>query len=172
MGDVIVLRSIPIDLNSDRGHQFIVDRTRAAEGLITDKELQEKYELSPPDWGNITKDTALIRAIQAERERRVRSGTAAREMAQKHFIKAPGILDGIMTNEAAPARHRIEAIKELRQTAIPDNAATQPGSEKFIIQINLNGDVERYEKTIAIDAADGGSPNKPKSLENAPNADE
>jgi hypothetical protein len=45
MGDVI-LRGVPIDLNSDVGHAFVVDATRAAEGLITDRELAEKYELS------------------------------------------------------------------------------------------------------------------------------
>ena len=77
MGDVIILRSIPIDLNSNTGHQFVADCTRAAEGLISDKELQEKYELSPADWQNITKDVALGHAIRAERERRVRTGTAA-----------------------------------------------------------------------------------------------
>ena len=47
MGDVI-LRGIPVDITSDIGHRFVVDCTRAAEGLITDKELAEKYELSPP----------------------------------------------------------------------------------------------------------------------------
>ena len=67
MGDVIVLRGIPIDPSSDTGRPFVVDCTRAAEGLLTDKELQIRYELSPVDWENITKNTALIRAIQAER---------------------------------------------------------------------------------------------------------
>jgi hypothetical protein len=58
MGDIVNLRSNPIDLNSDTGHQFVTDCTRAAEGLITDKELAEKYELSPADWQSITKDMA------------------------------------------------------------------------------------------------------------------
>src|SRR5215475_7803145 len=98
MGDVVILRSIPIDLTSDVGHAFVVDATRAAEGLLTDRELADKYELSPADWQDITKDRALGHAIRAERERRVRNGTAAREAAAKHFVKAPGILDVIMTN--------------------------------------------------------------------------
>jgi hypothetical protein len=38
MGDIVKLRS-PIDLDTDLGHAFVVDATRAAEGLITDKEL-------------------------------------------------------------------------------------------------------------------------------------
>ena len=87
MGDVIQLRS-PIDLNSDLGHAFVVDATRAGEGLISDKELQEIYDLSPADWQNIVKDTALGRAIRAERDRRVRAGIAARESSGQTFCKS------------------------------------------------------------------------------------
>ena len=90
MSDVAILRSVPIDLTSELGRQFVVDCTRAGEGLITDKELQEIYELSPADWIGITKNVALGRAIRAERDRRVRNGTAAREAACKHLVKAPG----------------------------------------------------------------------------------
>ena len=57
MGDIIQLRS-PIDISTGAGRAFVVDATRAGEGLITDRELQEKYELSPADWQNITKDAA------------------------------------------------------------------------------------------------------------------
>ena len=87
MGDVVILRSSPIDLNTDTGHQFVIDCTRAGEGLITDKELQEKYELSPADWQNITKDMALGRAVRAERERRMLDGTAARESQARILSK-------------------------------------------------------------------------------------
>lgn len=83
MGEIVTLFSTSIDLNSDAGHQFVTDATRAAEGLITDKELAEKYELSPADWQNITKDMALGRAVRAERERRVLNGVAARESAAR-----------------------------------------------------------------------------------------
>src|SRR5262245_7612658 len=97
MGDVVSLRGIPVDLTSDVGHAFVVDATRAAEGLLSDRELAEKYELSPADWQDIIKDKALGHAVRAERERRVRSGTAVREAAAKHLVKGPSILDGIMT---------------------------------------------------------------------------
>ena len=89
MGDVVLLSETSIDLNTDAGHQFIVDCTRAGEGLLSDRELQEKYELSPADWQNITKDMALGRAVRAERERRMLNGVAAREAACRHFVKAP-----------------------------------------------------------------------------------
>jgi hypothetical protein len=63
MGDIVSLCNTSIDLNNDIGHQFVTDCTRAGEGLISDQELQQKYELSPADWQNITKDAALGRAI-------------------------------------------------------------------------------------------------------------
>ena len=92
----IVLGGVSVELTSDIGRQFVVDCTRAGEGLISDRELAEIYEISPADWQNIAKDAALGRAIRAERDRRVRNGTAAREAASKHFVKAPGVLDRIM----------------------------------------------------------------------------
>jgi hypothetical protein len=175
MGDIVNLRSIPIDLNSDTGHQFVTDCTRAAEGLITDKELAEKYELSPADWQSITKDMALGRAIRAERERRVHNGTAAREAAAKHFVKAPGILDQIMTDAYSNPRHKIEAIRELRQTAIGDNSDRPTESDRFVIRIDLTaggGGVETYGKAIKIDPTDEDSPNNLIPLEGKPDDNE
>ena len=155
MRDIINLCSAPIDLTSDAGHQFVVDATRAAEGLITDKELAEKYELSPEDWSTITKDQALGRAIRAERERRVLSGTAAIEAAKKYFVKTPSVLDQIMSSEQSNNRHRIEAIRELRATtAIGDDGERPTASEMFSIRIDLTaggGDVEVFNKTIQDD---------------------
>ena len=176
MSDVVVLHNTPFDLNSDVGHQFVTDATRAAEGLITGKELAEIYQLSPADWQSITKDMALGRAIRAERDRRVRNGAAAREAAAKHFVKAPGILDQIMTNESSNPRHKIEAIKELRQTAtIGDNADRPAEADRFIIRIDLTaggGTVETYEKTISVDAPNGASPNNPIALEGKHDGDD
>jgi hypothetical protein len=159
MGDIVNLRSSPIDLNSDVGHQFVTDATRAAEGLLTDKELAEKYELSPADWQSITKDMALGRAVRAERERRVLNGTAARESAAKHLVKGPGILDQIMTSEQSNPRHKIEAFKELRTTATVGSGADRPmETERFVIRIDLSaggGPIETYDKAIKIDVSDG-----------------
>ena len=167
MGDVIVLRSTPVELDSDIGHAFIIDACRAGEGLVSDRELTEKYELTPKDWGNIRKDSALMRAIQAERARRVLNGTAARESAAQHFVKAPAILAGIMESELSNPRHVIEASKELRATAASNGSSDGPtNSELFVIRIDLSaggGPVETYEKTIKpmqIDAsAEDGSNN-------------
>ena len=156
MSKVVQLHKI--DLSTDRGHAFVVDATRAAEGLLTDKELQEIYELTPADWIAITKDTALGRAVRDERARRVRNGTAARESAARHFVKMPDVLARIAENQASNPRHIIEAAKEIRQVAAgnSDDGPSQ-GNERFVITINLGSDTERYE----FDA----TPNKARPLE-------
>ena len=127
------------------------------------------------DWQNITKDAALGRAIRAERERRVHTGTAAREAAAKHFVKAPSILDRIMMDEYSNPRHKIEAIRELRQTAIGDSADRPTEADRFVITIDLSaggGGVETYNKAIKIDASAGDGPNNLIPLEGKPDGDE
>ena len=148
MGDVVPLRT-PIDLNTDLGRAFVVDATRAGEGLITDGELQEKYEISDKDWRVIAKDKVVGKAIRNESERRVRNGTAAREAAAKHFVKAPAVLNTIMTDADSNPRHKIEAIKELRATANGGSEKGPAPGELFSIVINLGSDhVEKYEVDI------------------------
>jgi hypothetical protein len=127
--DDVVLRGIVTDLTSAIGHQFVVDCVRAAEGLLSDNDLRDKYELSAADWENITKNAALMRAIQAERERRVRTGIAAQESAAKIFAKAPTVLGDILNDRSANPRHRIESARELRQTAIGTAENTADASE-------------------------------------------
>lgn len=174
MGEIVDLHPTPIDITSDRGRAFVIDATRAAEGLLTDAELQEAYELTPADWVAITKDAALGRAVRDERARRVRNGTAARESACRHFVKAPGILDGIMTDAQSNPRHKIEAIKELRATAAIGSADRPRETERFIIRIDLTaggGDVETWEKTINIDTTNGDSPDNVIPSEGKPDVD-
>jgi hypothetical protein len=153
MSDVIPLHS-PINLDTDLGRSFVTDCTRAGEALISDDEVQEKYDLSPADWAAVTKDRALERAIRDERDRRVRNGTAARESAARFFVKGPAILDQIASDVQSNARHKIDAIRELRATATGsgDGDPASP-SEKFSIVINLGADVERYEFDITPDKA-------------------
>src|SRR5512132_625639 len=102
----VILSGVEVELSSGIGRQFVVDCTRAGEGLISDRELAEIYEISPADWQNIAKDAALGRAIRAERDRRVRTGIAAREIASKHFVRAPNVLATIMDNEQSNPRHK------------------------------------------------------------------
>jgi hypothetical protein len=165
MSNTIILGGAPVELDSAIGYQFVVDCVRAAEGLITDKELVEMYEISPADWQNIIKDTALARAIRAERDRRVRSGTAAREAAAQIFVRAPKIMGEILDDKQASPRHRIEASRELRATAIGGADAERPAdSERFVIKIDLSaggGDVLTFDMPKKISTEDV-APEQPK----------
>src|SRR5262249_19699362 len=141
---------------SDVGHQFVVDATRAAEGLISDRELAEKYELSPKDWQDIIKNKKLGHAIRAERERRVRSGLAVREAAARHLVKGVGIVDQIMTAADTHPKHKLDAFKEMRATAAIGGDTERLPETNFVITINLTGDsgvehIEHYDKPLKPD---------------------
>jgi hypothetical protein len=165
VNDTITLHGVSVELNSDLGREFTENCVRAGEGLISDRELSELYELTPADFQDISKDTALIRALRTVRDQRVRSGRAAREAAAKHFVRAPNILSTIMDSEQANPKHKIESIRELRQIAIPENQNSQPDNGRFIIQINLGSDTEIYNKSIAVTPDDIPPDARPKLTE-------
>jgi hypothetical protein len=136
----VCLRGVTVSLASDVGEAFIADCARNVEGLLCDVEIKTKYELSDEDWERLASNAPLLRAVRAHREHRIFNGEAPREAAQRHFTKAPAILNDILTDEQVSPRHRIEAARELRQVAGsgPERAPT-PG-EKFTIVIDLGGD--------------------------------
>jgi hypothetical protein len=151
MSDVIILRGVPVDLDSSVGHQFITDATRAGEGVLTDVDVGDRYEIDDAGWESITKSAAVARAIRSRSAERVRSGQAAQELAAKIHAKAPTVLGDILSDKSASPRHRIESAKELRMTATgtANTENTGNNAEKFIITINLGADhVEVYEKEI------------------------
>jgi hypothetical protein len=150
MPSAIVLNGAETSLTSAEGRDFVTDCVRAGEGLISDAEIRDKYEIADDAWKGITKNAALIRAVRAESERRTRTGLAAQEAAAKHYAGAPKILNELMTDKATHPKFRIESARELRTVAIGDgNKDGAPNAEKFVININLGRGVERYEKTIA-----------------------
>jgi hypothetical protein len=147
--DAVVLNGVVTKIDSTEGRKFVVDACRAGEGLIDDKTLQEIYKISPPDWKNIAENKALAAAIRDEGRRRVRSGQRAKEAAQGIFVKAPTVLDSIMSDERASPRHRIEAAREIRQVAIgSEDESTAEATERFTITINLGADVEPFKLDV------------------------
>jgi hypothetical protein len=140
--DFVVLHGREIALNTDEGRRFVVDCVRAGEKLVSDSELQQIYEITPENWAKLEKNTALIKAVRDERKRRVRNGQAAKEAAAQHFVKAPTVLDSIMSDAKASPRHRIEAAREIRQVAIGGDSTEShvDASDRFIININLGAD--------------------------------
>jgi hypothetical protein len=146
--DCVRLREAMVPIASDVGRKFTTDCVRNVEGTFSEAEIKTKWGLSDQDWLDLADNAPLLAAIRAERERRIFSGEGAREAAQRHYAKTPGVLNRILTDEQVPPRHRIEAARELRQAAAsgPD---IEPGpKEKFTITINLGADTEVYEKYI------------------------
>jgi hypothetical protein len=144
----VTLRGTKIGLSSDIGTGFVIDCTRHIEDLITAEQLRKKYQLDEDAWRGLATNEPLQTAIERQRERRIRSGEAAREKAQHLFVSAPGVLSNILNDGNASPRHRIEAARELRQTAAVGSEAATPAADRFVIRINLGADPD---DTIVID---------------------
>lgn len=146
----VILRGVMVALDTDIGEAFVTDCARNTEGLLTDREIKAKYELSDDDWKRLADNTPLLRAIRAERDRRIQTGDAPREAAQRHFAQAPNILNNILTDEQIAPRHRIEAARELRHVAGNGPGTTPGAGERFVITIDLGGDEKLvFEKKLA-----------------------
>jgi hypothetical protein len=96
-------------------------------------------------------DDSLVEAIEAEKVRRIRDGSTKRELAQKHIVRGPDVLNSIMMDSGASPKHRIDSAKTLDQFAGNGPEAAAADSSRFVITINLGADhVEHYDKSIAI----------------------
>jgi hypothetical protein len=149
MTSAIVLNGVATTLDSPEWNALVQDCVRAAEGLLSDREVRDKYEIAADMWKGITKNKALVQAIRAESERRIRTGLAAQEAASKHYAKAPAVLNELMVDPKTHPKFRIESARELRTVAIGDGKGNAPNAEKFVININLGNTREHYEFTPA-----------------------
>jgi hypothetical protein len=136
----VVLRGVPVPLASDVGGAFISDASRNKERLLSDQRIIEKYGLSMDAWTEIAKNQAFRLAVDAEHERRVFNGDAAKEAAAKLFAEAPEVLGTILRDNKASPKHRIDAARELRATANTGAEKTGDTSDRFVISINLGAD--------------------------------
>src|SRR5262245_4877197 len=151
MGEVVDLHGQPAHLEDD--HELIENLARYAEGLLSKEAVKKKHHFDAATWEQLGENDALVEAIEAEKLRRIRNGQAKRELAQKHVVKAPDVLSGIMLDANASPKHRIDSAKVLDQFAAngPENA---PAGDRFIITINLGEDVIKFNKSIAVDPND------------------
>jgi hypothetical protein len=151
------VRGTEVGLDSEPAKKFIKDCARNIEKLKSDRELQEHWSLDEEEWARLAENTPLLNAIKVEREQRIQSGEAAREAAQKYFVRAPAILDQIMENDTISPRNRVEAIKELRAVASGARENTATG-ERFIISIDLGEDrrlVKEFNLPVRVPDGDG-----------------
>src|SRR6516162_6803203 len=119
--------------------EFVSDLARYSEKLLTEKFIRRKYNLTDDAWERLGEDDALIEAIEAEKLRRVRNGSAKREKAQQLITKGPDVLDKILSDESANPRHRVDAVKALDAIADP-GPQTAPTVDRYVIHIDLTAD--------------------------------
>jgi hypothetical protein len=118
--------------------ELVTDCARYAEGILTEKQVRERWHFDDAIWTELSTDDKLIKQIELEKTRRIRSGATARERPQVLFAESPEVLGKILRDNSASPRHRIEAAREIRTSASvgPDAAAT----DRIIIEINLGAD--------------------------------
>src|SRR5215469_15082694 len=104
-------------------HELVLDLCRYAENLASESAIRKKWRLSEEIWEALGGDDALIRAIEEERIRRIRSGATKRELAQAAIIRGPAALAAIMDSPTANDRHKVDAVK-----ALDSLAANGPGA--------------------------------------------
>jgi len=136
----VTLRGISIPLASDVGGAFLADCARNRERIFSDEQICEKYGIDQDAWANIVKNPAVRLAVNAESERRIKSGDAARDSAAKLFATSPALLGRIMNDPKSSPRHVIEAAKEIRATANVGAEKSADDADRVQITINLGGD--------------------------------
>src|SRR5262249_22949799 len=111
----VVLRGVEIDFTVISG--TVLSLIAVAFAKRGEAEIKLRYGLTDSDWARLADNEPLVRAVETEKARRVRDGTAAREKAQWLFVQAPDVLGNILNDTTTSPRHRIEAARELRQVA-------------------------------------------------------
>ena len=170
MGEVIGLQDRQLIENDE----LILDLCRFRENLATEQLIRRKHRLDNATWERLGSDegNALVEKVEEASARRIRDGSVKRELAQKHIVRGPDILNGIMSggSDVSP-KHKIDAIRTLDGMAA-NGPAGVPASDRFVIQIVLGdgpGETLTFDKslkpdghvddTLAITASvkDGGS---------------
>jgi hypothetical protein len=137
--------------------EFLSDCCRYSENILSEEDVRKKWHFDAATWKGLGDNEALIEAIEAEKVRRIRNGSAKRERAQQLVVQAPDVLGDIMLDASASPKHRIDASKVLDTFAAnrPGAAAEQ---DRFIIRIDLTaggGEVLEFNKPLKPDPNDG-----------------
>src|SRR5262245_23752606 len=112
-------------------HDFITDLARYAEGLYSEQDIKKKYHFDDATWVRLGENDALVEAIEAEKARRVRNGSAKREKAQQHIVKATDVIEKIMNDDSINSSKRVDEKKAT--DSLDDNGPrAAPEMDKFI----------------------------------------
>jgi len=143
-------------------HELVQDLCRYAENLASESAVRKKWRLSEETWELLGADDELVRAVEAERTHRVRSGATKRELAQQHIVRGPNVLASIMDDTKANARHRVDSIKALNAIADPGPEAAAE-QERIFIRIDMSADTKDPKDVVTIEATP--RPGTPKQIE-------
>jgi hypothetical protein len=135
---------------------LILEMARYSEGLkgYSEQEVRRRWNFTDAEWTALGADDRLVGRIRETKMARVKSGAAKRERAQQHVVAAVDVVNGIVTDQKANARHRIDGAKLLESMAgfSPENTTDE---ERVIVTINLSGDVHRFSGTVRPSPAGG-----------------
>src|SRR6476619_4864630 len=104
MGEIVDLHGRSIPLEDD---ELIENLARFADGTLSEAAVKSRHRLTDAEWAALGEDDALVRAIETEKLRRIRSGQTKRELTQNEIIAAPPILGKILRDPNSNARHVI-----------------------------------------------------------------
>jgi len=134
--------------------ELVEDLARYADGILTEKQVRQRWHLANDEvWTSLGTDESFVERVELEKTRRIRSGATKRELAQLRVVRAPEVLDQILSNERASPRHRIDAAKALDDLA--GFAPQRPGVEqdRVVIHIDLSADTKDPRDVLHIEAA-------------------
>ena len=137
-------------------HEFVLAMARYSEGLegYSEQEVRRRWNFSQAEWTALGSDDRLVERIQETKAARVRSGAAKRERAQQHVVAAVDVVNGIVADPKANARHRIDGAKLLDAFAgFPSE--TTADEDRVIVTINLGSDVLHFNKSVRPDPNGG-----------------
>jgi len=121
--------------------ELVSDLARFSEGVLTERQVRQRHHLFVNEaWESMGTDDLLVEMVEAEKIRRIMNGAAKRELAQLHLVKAPAVLDSILSDPRANARHRIDSAKALNDLAdfTPQVARDV---DRVVIHIDMGADV-------------------------------
>jgi hypothetical protein len=124
-----------------KNFELLEDLARYAEGILTREQVKRRWKklITNEMWENLGSNDELVDAIEARKIARERSGATKKELAQKHVVAAPTILNQIMSDPKQSAKHRIDSAKVLDQ--FTGNTPDSVEQERILIHIDLGADV-------------------------------
>ena len=136
--------------------ELLENLARYADGTLSEAQVKARHHLSNDVWEKLGSDDDLVRAVEAAKLRRIRTGATKGSAPKSRSSTRHQFLAKIMRSPDSNARHVIDSVKALDALATGGAEAAAAGA-RFEIRIDLGSDtngnpiVETYSKSIAVD---------------------